>query len=350
MERFFCGTELVRGEGALSALERWRSSRVLLVTAEGEAVSRLPFRRARVLTVGPGMPDSRQAARGVRELRAFDPELVAALGDAGVMGWAKALVRLGKKECPLVTIPRLPASGEEVCPRVTLCHEGCAVTLEEAAPAMVVLDPALFLYPGRQVLAETGFSLLSDAMESFVSREGGTLAAILAREAFCMAWAVLPAAVLGAPEAMEKLHMASVLVGMAYSRSGLGLCRSLSSALATRFDKPVGRMKAVLLPEVLSCNACGAMSRYAALGRAAGLGGASEEGAVRNLKGGLVRLRRELGLPETLARAGILPGEARGAAGELYRMVSRDPEGRGNPVGVDDFLLRRLLERTMGRL
>ena len=110
MERFFCGTEVVCGEGALSALERWRGKRLLLVTSPGQqrsgAADRLcggaDFRETTVFSAESPGQSVTGAAEGAQLLRQTDPDVVAALGDGETMACAKAMVLFGKKECPLV--------------------------------------------------------------------------------------------------------------------------------------------------------------------------------------------------------------------------------------------------------
>jgi len=70
---------------------------------------------------------------------------------------------------------------------------------------------------------------------------------------------------------------------------------------------------------------------------------------VRNLKNGLIRLRRELHLPETLAQAGVAPREVWHAANDIVAAALKDPCCDTNPVKVEDFMLRQILEEVTGR-
>ena len=113
---------------------------------------------------------------------------------------------------------------------------------------------------------------------------------------------------------------------------------------------PHGRLNAILLPSVVACNAHVAGAKYAQLARDAGLGGSADTIAVRNLKNALIRLRRELKLPETLAQAGIAPREVWAATGEIVQATLNDPCCKTNPMVVEDFLVRRILEEVTGRV
>ena len=71
---------------------------------------------------------------------------------------------------------------------------------------------------------------------------------------------------------------------------------------------------------------------------------------MRNLRNNLIRLRRELKLPETLAQAGIAPGALRSAMNDVVSATLADPCCKTNPMKVEDFLVRRILEEVTGRV
>ena len=68
------------------------------------------------------------------------------------------------------------------------------------------------------------------------------------------------------------------------------------------------------------------------------------------MKNGLVRLRRELNLPQTLAQAGINPREVWHRSKEIVKAALEDPCCKTNAVLVEDFMVRRILEEVTGRV
>ena len=113
---------------------------------------------------------------------------------------------------------------------------------------------------------------------------------------------------------------------------------------------PHGRLNAILLPSVVGCNAHVCGKKYAELARAAGMGGSADTIAVRNLKNGLLRLRRELNLPETLAQAGVDPRSVWRSVDKIVEATLTDPCSKSNPMEVEGFLVRRILEEVTGRV
>ena len=145
------------------------------------------------------------------------------------------------------------------------------------------------------------------------------------------------------------MHKAASMAGLAFSQAGLGLCHALAHALGGAFHVPHGRLNAILLPAVLEWNASYALGKYAALARAAGFSASADTMAVRALKNGLIGLRRELELPQTLAQAGVDPGKLREREQQIINAALNDPCCETNPVKPEAHMLRSILSQVSGR-
>ena len=359
MERFACRTEVVSGEGALSALGQLECRRLLVVTEAD------PYRdrRIRQIADGAGHPDMKcfenvdpeptmyQAVEGSRVIKSFCPDLVAAVGGRNVLDCAKAMVCFSGQDCALAAIPTAFGMGSEVSDRVLLTHSNRRHILQNdrMQPRIAVLDDGMAGELPPERIAEDGIELLTLALELFISGSG-SLGQYHAREGFCMAWGALPAAFAGSAAARRRMQTASVLTGMALNGTGPGLCSALVSSLETILGLARGKAAGIVMPAIIGCNAHAAGMRYAHLARAAGFGGSREEIGIRNLRTGLVRLRRELGLPGTLVQAGIDIRWIWNSGRQIVEMTLEDPVCRNNPVAVDDFLVRRILEEITGRI
>ena len=144
--------------------------------------------------------------------------------------------------------------------------------------------------------------------------------------------------------------MAATMAGLAFNQAGLGLCHAMAHSLGGMFHVAHGKLNAVLLPSVVATNAHVAGAKYAQLARGCGMGGTADTIAVRNLRNNLIRLRRDLKLPETLSQAGIAPGALRSASNEIVKATLADPCCKTNPMKIEDFLVRRILEEVTGRV
>lgn len=359
MEEFSCKTRLVCGSGAVSALGQLGCRRLFLVTEAGLAqngtaqqvadAARCP--QVEVFSKAGPEPTVELAAEGTARLRAFRPDLVAVLGCGGTLDCGKAMALLGRGAYSLAAIPTTSGSGAEVTDAAVLLHQKARYPLSDPRlrPDLAILDSDLLAQMPAQLIAESGFDVLAHSLEAYVSRRSGAMTDLLAREAFSSAYAALPASFAGNTGVRLKIHQAAAMAGMAFAQAGLGLCQGLANSLGSLFPVTQGRLKAILLPSVIGCNALAAGRKYAQLARAAGMGGSGESIALCSLKNGLIRLRRELALPETLAQAGVDPRAVWCHAGQITEAALADPCCRDNPMPVEDFVIRRILEEVTGR-
>ena len=360
MERFSCRTQIISGPDAVSVLETLGIRRLLLVAdpyfvKNGMAekiAARARAEKTEVFHKIQPDPSVELAAEGTALVKELRPDTIVALGGGSAMDCAKAMAYFSGLQVRLVAIPTTSGSGSEVTDFTILTHGGTKHPLVDSRirPDVAILDSALLngLPPG--LVADTGFDVLCHALEAYVARDGGAITDALARDAFTTAFEALPASYAGNTTVRQKIHTAATMAGMAFTQAGLGLCHAMAHSLGGVFHLPHGRLNAILLPAVIDCNSSAAGCKYAALARYAGLGGSAETLAVRNLKNALIRLRRELHMPETLCQAGIAPGEVLEKTDQIVKAALEDPCCNTNPRPVEDYMVRRVLEEVTGRV
>lgn len=360
MERFSCKTKIISGAGSVSTLSELGAKRLFLVTdpyfmKNGTARRVAEAAKTQEYEIFDQVvpdPSVGLAAVGTARVKAFGPDLIVALGGGSAMDCAKAIAYFAKGNYTLAAIPTTSGSGSEVTDFAILTHEHIKHPLVDPRlrPDVAILDSDLLeqLPPG--LIADTGFDVIAHALESYVAVNAGTVTDCFAREAFSAAYALLPASYAGRKEVRLRMHLAATMAGISFTQAGLGLCHAMAHTLGGMFHVPHGRLNAILLPSVIGCNAHVAGKKYAEIARAAGISGSADTIAVRNLRGALIRLRRELDLPETLARAGVDPREVWSRAGEIVKATLADPCCKTNPMAVEDFLIRRILEEVTGRV
>ena len=355
VERFGMGTEVISGEGSLSALSRWDGEGLLMVSVQGDGQAQAVAQAARWGRICRfevfGQPTLSRTMEGVQLLKQEGCTVVVGLGGGGILDCAKAIRGFSRMEATLITIPTAPGSGREVTAEARLLHRGQyhRFAHESLRPTAAVLDSALLEGLPRGSRGEGGFCLLAQALESFSRREAGELCRIFAREGFSACWGALPGFWGGRAGMAGRVQMASALTGFAGSCTGGGLCQALAEAVGVAVHREPEPLIGIFLPGVIRCNLHAAQRQYAQLARASGMGGSSDSISGENLLKGIIRLRRELGLPQSLAQAGISPGTVWSSSREILVQVLSAPGCRTNPVAVDDYLLRRLLEEVPGR-
>ncbi len=357
MTEFFCGTRIISGSGALTAIEKMGARRMLVVTdpffAKNGTAQRVAAmaREHRIFDRVEPDPPVESVAAGTAVAREFGPDLVVALGGGSAMDCAKAVLYFSGLDARLVAVPTTSGSGSEVTDFAILTHGGVKHPLidEKLQPWAAILDDELLRDLPKSVIADSGFDVLSHAIEALGAKNGGAISDALARDAFCTAYGALPASFAGRQEVRLGLHTAATMAGMAFSQAGLGLCHGLSHVLGGLYHIPHGRLNAMVLPVVMEVNTAGAGAKYARLARAAGLEGAAEAAAVRNLKNALIRLRKHLEMPDTLARAGVEPRRVWQDREKIVAGVLADPCCDTNPVDVTENVVLRVLEAVAGR-
>ena len=358
MERFGLGTRIYSGAGAISALAGFGAKRVFLVTdpyfySNGTAARVAEACHAEEVEffsdVRPD-PTVELAAAGTARLKAFGPDLVVALGGGSAMDCAKAMVYFEGSNLRLAAIPTTSGSGSEVTDFAILTHGEVKHPLvdEKLRPWAAILDSELLAELPKGLIADTGFDVLAHALEAAAARNAGAFSEALARSAFCTAWRELPRSYRGEQNARLPMHEAATMAGLAFTHAGLGLCHAMAHALGGKFHVPHGRLNAILLPAVIGFNAQTSGAKYADFARSAGIGGSVDTIAVRNLRGHLARLRRELGLPETLAEAGVDPAAVRAAGAEIASAALADPCCATNPRTVDTGAVLQILAEVTG--
>ena len=359
MEEYSCKTKILSGHGSVGALKDFGSRRLMIVSdpyfeKNGTAARLAALSAAPHTKIYSGVapdPTVEQVAKGTAALQQFQPDTVVALGGGSAMDCAKAMVFFSGLSVVFVAIPTTSGSGSEVTDFAILTHGGVKHPLidPKLCPDVAILDGELLAELPKTLIADTGFDVLAHALEGYVATGAGAVTDALAESAFCKAMELLPQSYRGNKAVRQEMHNASTMAGMAFTRAGLGLCHAMSHAMGGIFHVPHGRLNAILLPAVIGVNSHAVGAKYAAVARRAGFAGTADTVAVRNLKNGLIRLRKELNMPSTMAQAGVDPHQVWRAAGDIVKASLADPCCKTNPVPVEDFMVRRVLEEVTGR-
>ena len=357
MESFSCKTKIISGPGAISGLEQLFADRILLVADPFFAKTDLPAKiqsaakatqMETFFDVKPD-PSAELAAQGTALVQSFKPDAVIALGGGSAMDCAKAMVYFSGLKIPFAAIPTTSGSGSEVTDFAVLTHNGAKHPLidETLLPTLAILDGDLLKTLPKSLIADAGYDILAHAAESYVATGAGAFSRALAADAFGTVCRLLSASHSGDVTVRQDIHLAATMAGAAFAQSGLGLCHAMSHTLGGQFHIPHGRLNAILLPAVVEANSQ-ANAQYARLARAANLGGTADTVAVRNLKNTLIRLRKELQLPQTLAQAGVAPRQVREHTQTIINGVLADPCCATNPTPPTPAMVQQVLQQVTG--
>ena len=359
MSVFDCKTKIISGPDALAWLDRQQCASLLMVTdpyfrengwAE-KLANRVQTETRTIFDKVKPDPAVELAAEGTALMRQVKPDLLIALGGGSAMDTAKAMVYFAGEDVTFAAIPTTSGSGSEVTNFSILTHGTVKHPLidRRMQPDVAILADELVEKLPPALVADGGFDALSHAAEAFVATNADSVSRALALSAFRTVFTQLPASFRGNTRVRGQIHLASTMAGIAFSQAGLGMCHALSHSLGGIFHIPHGRLNAILLPEVIGCNGAAATKAYAELARMTGFSGSADTLCVRNLRNGLVRLRKELRLPATLQEAGVSAQKLGQYREQIIEAALKDPCMQTNPRRADRQLVGEILKAVSGR-
>ena len=246
---------------------------------------------------------------------------------------------------PLLLVPTTAGTGSEVTP-VAVITTGkttkAGVSSPVLLPDVAVLDAELTLGLPPAITAMTGVDAMVHAIEAYTSRhQKNPISDNLARQALALLSRNIRTAVHngGDREAREAMLLGACLAGQAFANAPVAAVHALAYPLGGHFHIPHGLSNSLVLPSVLEFNAPAAVEQYGELAEL--VTGSEVAGSAEAKTGALIAELRaliaEVGLPATLAQAGVGAGDLEMLAEDAMlqqRLLVNNPRD----VGYDDAL------------
>ena len=151
------------------------------------------------------------------------------------------------------------------------------------------------------------------------------------------------------------MHTASCLAGMAFNDASLGINHSIAHGLGACFHIPHGRANAMILPHVMSYNAELDLNRFggepsracvklAKIARFVGLPAFSAKQGAANLVSEIRRMSKELGIPQSLAEAGVAQKDYEAKKQHIITNALKDACTPTNPRKADAAGIAQVLK------
>ena len=298
-------------------------------------------------------PKLQDAEKGEELLRAFNPDVIIAIGggsamDAGKIMWTmyehpeekfddmavdfmdirKRVYRFKKmgEKAKFVAIPTSSGTGSEVTPFaiITDAETGIKwpITDYELMPTMSIVDTDNMMTQPKGLTSASGIDVLTHAMEAYVSIMASDYTDAIALKAAKLVFDYLPTAYSEPTNVEARDHMAnaSCLAGMAFANAFLGVNHSMAHKLGAYHHIPHGWANAVILTRVARYNAAErptrmgtfsqyqypqAKKRYAEMGRFCGFTGKDDDEVFENFMQGIEDLKDYIGVKKTIADYGV---------------------------------------------
>jgi alcohol dehydrogenase class IV len=247
------------------------------------------------------------------------------------------------KIAPVIAVPTTAGTGSEVGRAGVVTHP---VTYEKKIifhpaimPKVALLDPELTVSLPPGLTAATGMDAMAHVLEAYCAPFYHPLAAGVALEGMRLIKENLARAVKKGTDLDARGHMlmASAMGATAFQR-GLGAIHALSHPLGGLYDAHHGILNGIIMPYVVKANR---RRIEHDIERAA---------AYLGIRGGfdgffrwVLALRKEIGIPHTLAELGIDAARL----DEVAALAIRDPSAAGNPVAFTEKQYRSLAKRCV---
>ncbi len=289
------------------------------------------------------------AKEGAKQMSAFEPDCIIALGGGSAMDAAKIMwvlyehpevdfmdmamrfidirkrvytfPKMGERAY-FIAIPTSAGTGSEVTPFAVITDEKTGVKYPladyELLPDMAIIDTDLHMSAPKGLTAASGIDAVSHALEAYASMMATDYTDGLALKALKIIFEYLPRAYENGQndaEAREKMANAATMAGMAFANAFLGVCHSMAHKLGAFHHLPHGVANALMLEEVLRFNASEnptkmgtfsqydhphTLERYAEVADYLGLGGKSNAEKLENLINALNELKERVGIKKTI--------------------------------------------------
>ena len=229
------------------------------------------------------------ALEGTKQMTAFAPDVIIAVGGGSAMDAAKIMwmlyehpeadfmdmamrfidirkrvytfPKMGEKAY-FIAVPTSSGTGSEVTPFAVITDErtGTKYPLAdyELMPNMAIVDADMMMNQPKGLTAASGIDAVTHALEAYASVMATDYTDGLALKALKNIFTYLPSAYENGandPLAREKMATASTLAGMAFANAFLGVCHSMAHKLGAYHHLPHGVANALLIDNVMRFNA-----------------------------------------------------------------------------------------------
>ncbi|CAN7470092.1 iron-containing alcohol dehydrogenase [Rhizobium leguminosarum] len=231
---------------------------------------------------------------------------------------------------PIVAVPTTAGTGSEVGRASVITnsetHVKKIIFHPKFLPGVVISDPELTVGMPKIITAGTGMDAFAHCLEAYSSPFYHPMSAGIALEGMRLVKEFLPRAYREGTDLEARANMmAAAAMGAVAFQKGLGAIHALSHPIGAVYNTHHGMTNAVVMLAVLRFNRKVIEEK---IGRAAAYLGIS--GGFDGFYDYVLKLRSELGVPETLSAMGI----AADRIDELSAMAIEDPSAGGNPVAM----------------
>ncbi len=261
-------TKVISGEDALSFLKTYENERILIIcdtflnqNGTIQLVMEQLSATNKAVIFDRLVPDPTLdvVADGVKEAVKLQATIIIGFGGGAAIDTAKGIVyfAMGGKALSqkptFIVIPTTSGTGSEMTSFAVITDTAekrkIALIDDMMYATVALLDPHLTLSVPASVTANTGFDVLTHALEAYVAKNATDFTDAIACQAVSIAIEHLPKCYHygGNLKSREKMSNASNMAGIAFNLGGLGMIHSMAHQLGGMFHIPHGLACAICL-------------------------------------------------------------------------------------------------------
>ncbi len=214
---------------------------------------------------------------------------------------------------PLICIPTTAGTSADVSQFSIITDSSrrikIAIISKTVVPDIALIDPETTTTMPLELTAATGMDALVHAIEAYVSNAGSPLTDMNALEAIRIIKTELPGVIRNPANMVsrDRMMLASLLAGLAFSNASLGLVHSMAHCLGGLLDLAHGECNAVLLEHVVDFNYESAPEKYQKIGETLGadMSAKTRDGRKTALLEYLSEFRKKTGIHQRLTDMGV---------------------------------------------
>jgi alcohol dehydrogenase class IV len=249
---------------------------------------------------------------------------------------------------PVVAVPTTAGTGSEVGRAGVILneetHQKKIIFHPKMMPRVVIADAELTIGLPPAVTAATGIDAFVHCFEAFCAPGFHPLADGIALEGMRLIHRFLPRAYADGKDIEARAQMlAAASMGATAFQKGLGGVHAIAHPVGSWFNTHHGLTNAVILPYIMTFNRHAIGEKSDVIARVLNLPQHGFDGFLA----WVLEMRRELGIPHSLAAIGVSADKA----AIIGREAAIDPSAGGNPIPVDAAQLEQVFRAAVsGRL
>lgn len=357
-------TKIVMGEGSLDYLKKYENKNILIVTDKFLSTSNLMelvnknLKNKNTVFLFDNIksdPNLETVGEAIKSFLKNNIEIIIAFGGGSVIDTAKGIIYFAKelvnRKFKLIAIPTTSGTGSEVTSVTVLKDDSTNIKhlLQsiDILPNVAILDSILTKKLPKKIIANTGIDVFTHSIEAYVATGANLYSDSLSEKSGEIVAKHLYKSYIGEEESRDKMHIASMLAGMAFENAGLGINHSIAHQIGAQFKIAHGLANGLLLEEVIKFNAkdIKIKEKYAQYSRKIGLTTNCNDNTAFDILLTFIKVLQEMmEMPKNLSECKVTKLDYYEKINSIVKNALKDNCIKTTPVEIEEKEIKSILD------